>query len=406
MWDTTRLGATSVRVVSQPLPESLTAPVSARSPGIHVPRVFGRMSGSPGPTLVVIGGLHGNEPAGALALARICARLGGHDGGVRGDFVGLAGNVKALARNQRYLREDLNRIWLPDRLARVRAPGARLEDEEAELAALDGEVARAIAARRGQVVIVDLHCMSAPGPAFVTFDDTLANRALALRIPSACVLGLEEELHGTLNDYYVRAGLTAFGFEAGQLYDPRSVDRAEAAVWIVLEAMGMLTRAGWPEVERSRQLLATDRGGVPPVLEVRHRHPVTPAQGFRMHPGYTSFQRIRAGEPLAANASGSVVAPFGGLILMPLYQGQGSDGFFIVRPVSRFWLAVSSVVRRLPLRGALAWLPGVRRHETEPGSFVVDTRRARWLAPQLFHLLGFKRSRRLPHGLVMEPRER
>jgi succinylglutamate desuccinylase len=371
-----------------------------------VPRVFGRVSGSPGPTLIVIGGQHGNEPGGALALARIFARLAGHDSRVRGDVVGLAGNVKALAHNQRYLREDLNRIWLADRLARVRAAGTALDDEEAELAAVDHEISRALARRRGQIVIFDLHCMSADGPAFVTFDDTLANRALALRIPSACVLGLEEELHGTLTDYFVRAGLTAFGFEAGQLYDPRSVDRAEAAVWIVIEAMGMVTAAGWPEVGRSHRLLAADRGGVPPVLEVRHRHPVTPAQGFQMHPGYTSFQTIRAGEPLAANASGPVVAPFGGLIVMPLYQGQGSDGFFIVRPVSRVWLAVSSVVRRLPLRRILAWLPGVRRHETEPGSFVVDTRRARWLAPQLFHLLGFKRTRRLPHGFVMTPRER
>ena len=393
-------------MVSESLLDPQSPPVSPQSPGIHVPRVFGRLSGAPGPTLIAVGGVHGNEPAGALALARIFARLAGRDGRLRGDVVGLAGNVKALARNQRYLREDLNRIWLPDRLAHVRAPGAVLDDEEAELAAVDREIAHAIQRRRGQVVIFDLHCMSAPGPAFVTFDDTLANRALALRIPSACVLGLEEELHGTLTDYYVRAGLTAFGFEAGQLYDPRSVDRAEAAVWMVLEAMGILTAAEWPEVERSRQLLAADRGSVPPVLEVRHRHPVTPAQGFQMRPGYVSFQPIRAGEPLAANASGPVVAPFGGLILMPLYQGQGSDGFFVVRPVSRFWLAVSSVVRRMPLRGILLWLPGVNRHETERGAFVVDTRRARWLALQLFHLLGFKRSLRLPHGLVMAPRDR
>jgi predicted deacylase len=392
--------------VSQSLLESQSAPVSAQSPGIRVPRVLGHVAGAHGPALIVIGALHGNEPAGALALARIFARLTGHDSRLRGDVLGLAGNVKALSRNQRYLREDLNRIWLPERLARVRAPGAILEDEDAELSDIDHEVASALARRRGEVVILDLHCMSAPGPAFVTFDDTLANRALALRIPSACVLGLEEELHGTLTDYYVRAGLTAFGFEAGQLYDPRSVDRSEAAVWIVLEALGILVGREWPEVERSRRLLAADRGSVPPVLEVRHRHPVTPAQGFQMHPGYASFQRIRAGEPLAVNASGPVAAPLGGLILMPLYQGQGSDGFFIVRPVSRVWLMASSVVRRLPLRGILAWLPGVRHHETEPGSFVVDTRRARWLAPQLFHLLGFKRTRRLPHGLVMEPRER
>jgi hypothetical protein len=91
---------------------------------------------------------------------------------------------------------------------------------------------------------------------------------------------------------------------------------------------------------------------------------------------------------------------------MPLYQGQGSDGFFIVRPVHAVWLRVSAIVRRLPVHHLLAWLPGVARHPTLPDSFVIDTHRARWLALQVFHLLGFKRAARLPHALVMTPRGR
>lgn len=385
--------------------EPPTAPATPPDPGIAVPRVLARVRGLPGPTLVVIGSLHGNEPAGALALLRLAEALKRPAGRpIRGAVVALTGNRAALALNRRYIRDDLNRVWTTERLARVRAPGAVLENEDVELAELDVEIERARQEATGAVAILDLHSMSGPGHAFVTLDDTLRNRALAMRLPSPCVLGLEEELQGTLTDYFVGQGLTAFGFEAGQLYDPQSVDRAEAAVWIALETLGIVASGEWPEVRHAHAVLAADRGSLPAVVDVRHREAIDPTRGFQMLPGFISFQPVTAGQPLAATAQGPVHAPMSGLILMPLYQGQGSDGFFIVRRVHPVWLAVSSVARRLPLRPLLAWLPGVTRHPTRRGSFVVDTARARWLALQLFHLLGFRRQARMPHGLVMTPR--
>jgi succinylglutamate desuccinylase len=50
---------------------------------------------------------------------------------------------------------------------------------------------------------------------------------------------------------------------------------------------------------------------------------------FKMFPGFQNFSPIRKGEPLATDRHGIVYAPNGGCILMPLYQGQGNDGFFI-----------------------------------------------------------------------------
>ena len=68
-------------------------------------------SGRPGPTLLVTGGVHGNEPAGVHALRRVLAALG--DVGPRscGRFVALAGNLPALAAGRRFLSRDLNRGW-------------------------------------------------------------------------------------------------------------------------------------------------------------------------------------------------------------------------------------------------------------------------------------------------------
>jgi len=50
-----------------------------------------------------------------------------------------------------------------------------------------------------------------------------------------------------------------------------------------------------------------------------------------MNPGFANFDPIRRGRVLAGKASGPVAAPFSGVLLMPLYQKLGEDGFFIGR---------------------------------------------------------------------------
>ncbi|MEO1085677.1 MAG: aspartoacylase, partial [Acidobacteriota bacterium] len=106
---------------------------------------------------------------------------------------------------------------------------------------------------------------------------------------------------------------------------------------------------------------------------------------------------------------GDILSPHDGLILMPLYQQQGEDGFFLVRPVKPLWLLISKWVRRLDAQRILPVLPGVKRHPEEADTFIVDQQTARYLARELFHLLGYRRvgpadgryltmTRRHPHG--------
>ncbi|MGD2116193.1 MAG: succinylglutamate desuccinylase/aspartoacylase family protein, partial [Acidobacteriota bacterium] len=64
----------------------------------ELPRVLGRRAGDPGPTVFVTAMLHGNEPAGALAFRRVFEHIERHDLPVRGELVGVAGNLAARAR--------------------------------------------------------------------------------------------------------------------------------------------------------------------------------------------------------------------------------------------------------------------------------------------------------------------
>lgn len=372
----------------------------------QVPRELGRVVGcEPGPTLICLGGLHGNEPAGVLAIARVLAELQRDSGGLRGELIGLAGNRRALASGCRFLHHDLNRAWRPERLTRLLSASGPLDGEDQEQRELDVTLQRIIDQAPERVYLLDLHTTSGPGPAFAILDDTLPNREVALDFPVPLVLGLEEELAGTLARYLTAQGVTVVGFEAGSHQDPFSVNRSVAAIWIALESCGLIEAHHRPEVDASRELLHTQpHNGAGRIVEVRHRHHIQARDGFVMEPGFRSFQPIILGQPLAVSNGVTITAPKHGLLLMPLYQDQGQDGFFVVREIRPMWLSVSRVIRGMHLERVLHWLPGVRRHPDRPEAFIVDRRYARWLAPQLFHLLGFRRRGKAGRILTMTRR--
>lgn len=353
-----------------------------------------------GPILLCIAGLHGNEPAGVHALRRIAADLEPLESQLAGRLVGLSGNLQALAAGRRFLEQDLNRVW-------PRGPEAGLGGdgsiERGELGELARTIDRVRAEAKGKMYCLDLHTTSGPGPAFAVLNDTLPNRAFARTFPVPVVLGLEEELAGTLAGYLSDLGVRVVGFESGQHEDPASIDRAVEAIWIALSATGLLDR-GRAEIVKARRDLARESARLPKLVEVRYRHALSISNAFRINPGLHGFQPVPEGSELGHDREGPVRAPADGLLLMPLYQDLGDDGFFITRRVRPVWLRLSTVMRKLRLERVLHWLPGVRRDPELPGTYVVDRHRARWLALEVFHLLGFRRVEMDADSLTMTRR--
>lgn len=351
-------------------------------------------SGRPGPLFLVIGGMHGNEPSGVLAAQRLARSLREAPVPLRGRILALAGNLGALRAGVRFLDRDLNRMWAAGELEAVRAgrdDDARAENVERRelLAAIEG----AIRTAPGRVIFLDLHSTSADGAPFSLIGDTLSNRAIALRYPVPVILGLEERVEGALLEYFGERGHIAVGFEAGEHTRESTVDCQEACIWVTLVAGGGVDEADVPRARELYTLLRRSATGLPGVVEIRHRHHVDPDDRFVMRPGFDNFSAVRRGELLATDREGDVLSPEDGLVLLPLYQGQGQDGFFVGREVRRFWLRVSRVLRRLHLERLLPVLPGIRRHAEHSGSFLADPRVARLLTVEIFHLLGYRKCR-------------
>ena len=91
-------------------------------------------------------------------------------------------------------------------------------------------------------------------------------------------------------------------------------------------------------------------------------------------------------------------------MLLPLYQGQGDDGFFLCRDVSPFWLRVARALRHAKLDRIVHWLPGVSRATDDPNTLVVNPKIARWFVVEIFHLLGFRRRRTIGGRLTFQRR--
>lgn len=372
-----------------------------------LPRVLGTYGGqSTGPLVICIGGIHGNEPAGVVAAHRVLDWLTAHQPSFRGELLALAGNRAALLRNARYLAHDLNRVWSLERIAAFRAgtwqePTAPEDEEQRELlTAIDEALTR----RRGPVIFLDLHTTSAVGIPFTVIADTLLNRQLARSLPAPVILGLEEHLDATTLNYMNDCGYIAVGFEGGQNEAPTSVDHHELALWTTLITAGCIRRADVPHVRALHENLSQQTKLVPPILEIRYRHAVQPEDQFVMEPGFENFQKIEQGQLLARDRRGEIRATESGYILMPLYQSQGTDGFFLVRAVRPMWLTMSAWMRQRKLEKFLPWLPGIHLHPERAETFIVNPTIARWFVMKFFHLLGFRRQREEEGQLVVSRR--
>ena len=374
-----------------------------------LPRVLARLVGSaPGPVVVVVGGVHGNEPAGLRAGRRVAEALAGAGAdsasvpGLRGELWVLSGHRAALGQGARHLGRDLNRSFTAAEVARVAAqPSARDDAEDAEQRDLLAAVARAedrAVALGGGLFLLDLHTTSAGGPPFALMGDTLRNHAAVSGLPVPVILGLEESIDGTLIEWAGERGHVGLTVESGQHRDPAAEDLHVAVIWLLLASLGALAPEARVAAQTSAQLeahaaaLRAATGPVPPVLELVYRHGVRPEDGFRMRPDYRGFQPVRRGEHLADDVRGPVRARADGLILMPLYQAQGSDGFFLVRPVGAARLRLATAARRWGLHRALPHLPGIAPHTALPEALTLAPWAERAGLP-LLHLFGYRRRR-------------
>lgn len=302
---------------------------------------------APGPRLIVLGAVHGNETSGTRGIERVLGELDRGEWRVERGSLTLVPvtNPLAYANGTRMGERNLNRRLRPTDTPRD------FEDRVANL--LCGWLA-------AHDVLLDLHSFRGPGEPFVMrgppdnrgtlepFAHAAAEGRFAAHLgPTRIVEGwmdayaegaARRRARGLLDDAdpsygigtteYMRAqGGYAVTLECGQHEDPA----APGVAWrAIRQAVALLGLAELPDFRPAPPARAFERLRLATVVDREH-------DGDRFVRPWASFDALRAGEPIAVRADGSTVhAPRAGRIVFPDPTAlPGHEWFYFAEPSDR-----------------------------------------------------------------------
>ncbi len=371
---------------------------------IETDRIIDHIEGSgEGPTLIFMGGIHGNEPSGVFALKKVLQEVDRTL--VKGCIYAIAGNLWALERGVRYHEEDLNRVWMEDRIHRLPDSVKDAANEDiAQQVEIYKVVKEILSTNSGPFYFFDLHTTSSETVPFLTVNDSMLNRKFTVQYPLPIILGIEEYLEGPILSYINELGYVAFGYEAGQHDNMSSIENHMAFIYLSMVFCGSIKKKNI-NFHQCYDRLAKTTGDVRNIYEIYFRYLIQPDEEFKMRPGYFNFQRVRTGQVLADSNGKAIKAQSDGRIFMPLYQTQGIEGYFTIRRIPSIYLVLSGLLRKFRLDKWLTILPGIKWQDPKKHTLRVNQKIAFLFTKQFFHLLGY-RSRRIDKThLIMKNRE-
>jgi hypothetical protein len=357
---------------------------------IEVDRIIGHIQGAqPGPVNIFLAGIHGNEPSGVFALHQVLQKFEQHQKAIKGSIYAISGNLSALEKGLRYQKQDLNRLWTGDRIQALQNVDSHFEnDDQREQIQIYNTIMKILDEHDGPFYFTDLHTTSSQTIPFITVNDTLLNRKFTVNYPVPHILGIEEYLHGPALSYINELGYVAFGFEGGQHDEKKAVDNHIAFIYVTLALTGCIPKTSEYQTYLNHLMLVTN--GITGFYEIFLRHKIASSDQFKMQPGFANFQCIKEGSYLADSNNKRLLSPEKARILMPLYQLQGEDGFFLIRRIAPFYLHLSAVLRKVRIDQLLVFLPGVEWQNIKKDGLKVNLSKARLLAKPFFHLLGYR----------------
>ena len=187
-------------------------------------------------------------------------------------------------------------------------------------------------------MFLDLHTTTAYGGIFSIATDDPESVRIGIEMHAPVIKGMLEGIYGTtlhfFNNKNFEPETVAVCFESGQHQEPLSVNRAIAALTNCMRTIGCVRGE---DVENRHDALLIEYGrSLPKVAELITCHRIAPGDNFEMVPNFKNFQEVSAGQVLAYDKHGAITARTDGLILMPLYQMQGDDGFFLIKKLEGY----------------------------------------------------------------------
>ncbi len=180
----------------------------------------------PGPTSIILAGVHGNEKCGITAFEKILPNLVIEKGTVLFGY----GNPKALERNQRFMEANLNRMFKNTDLL-----------SNHEKASYEYSRAQFLKKYLDQAsALLDIHASYTPESNPFIICEAKAKK-IAEYLPADLVVSGFDDIEPGGTDYYMNdTGKIGICLECGYLENPQSIVVAEQGILAFLKARGHL----------------------------------------------------------------------------------------------------------------------------------------------------------------------
>jgi succinylglutamate desuccinylase len=257
----------------------------------------------PGPTFLIIGGLHGNEKTGIQIVKNLKVKFEAGDLKLlKGRLLLALGNLKAIELGERGSKplSDLNRAFHLD--LEDRKPDGTYEDERArQIAPLMKETD----------VLIDLHATNKPSEPFLACFGTpdyqevyqylLCKKVLA---DPLFIIGGGPTTSTDYVDHYAGLGVA---FETGQANDTSRIPEVQTQVENVLKHFGMLSGDILGETRTDQDVYETTEAITLTEKDFEY------ADGF----GKGSWQPFKAGDTLGHHGTEPLIPDYSGVIVFP-----------------------------------------------------------------------------------------
>ena len=266
-------------------------------------------SGNPGPTSVILGGVHGDEICGVFAMRQMMTnpetlRV------TKGKVILMYGNLEAIKQNKRLVGENLNRMFLAD------------DALYSEKAKASYEYKRAMEIRpylQEADVLLDLHSVGTlDSVPFIICENNGVSIANRFDVSIVCS-GLDEAHPGGTDGYMNTIGKIGLCMECGQDTDPVAVDRAMEGVRTFLDTIGHTDKPIPPVNKGQRHIRVT--------FIYKNEAPFTLERDFE------EFEDIKEGDLIGKDGDKEVRADRDGLIMFARSKQESGGECFCIAEV-------------------------------------------------------------------------
>jgi succinylglutamate desuccinylase len=256
---------------------------------------------NPGPTSMILAGVHGNERCGIEALGKILPNLVIENGRV---FIGY-GNPRAIEQNVRFTEANLNRMF--------KADSALTEVENGSYEYVRAQFLKKYLDQAD--VLLDIHASNTPGSQRFVIGEQNATE-IVKQLPFSLVVSGFDQIQPGGTDYYMNgSGKVGICAECGYVDDPESTKIAEESIEAFLIACGHVN--GNNEIHPQSQVQI-------------NRMYTTKSNLFQLTKEFEDFEKITAGQVIGTDGGEEIRAKDDGVILFARNRNQiGQEGFLL-----------------------------------------------------------------------------